>query len=124
MQLVVPPELGYPADDPSHERVGPKPTTFGGQRTLDFVLQNKNYIDKVSGEGRGRAGGGRERGEVRGREDYESEQAPLSMGPLAASGSSRQAASGEGWGWWGLTWLGGVVVGVAAADGDGAVRRC
>ena len=30
-QLVVPPNLGYPEDDPSHERVGPKPSTFSGQ---------------------------------------------------------------------------------------------
>lgn len=30
-QLVVPPQLGYPSDDPSHERVGPKPSTFSGQ---------------------------------------------------------------------------------------------
>ncbi|KAL3931264.1 MAG: hypothetical protein SGPRY_001196 [Prymnesium sp.] len=46
-QLVVPPELGYPADDPSHDRVGPKPTTFSGQRALNFVLQNTELIDKV-----------------------------------------------------------------------------
>jgi FKBP-type peptidyl-prolyl cis-trans isomerase len=30
-QIVVPPQIGYPDDDPSHERVGPKPTTFSGQ---------------------------------------------------------------------------------------------
>ena len=27
-QIVVPPEIGYPDSDPSHERVGPKPSTF------------------------------------------------------------------------------------------------
>jgi hypothetical protein len=46
-QLVVPPELGYPADDPTHDRVGPKPASFSGQRTLDFVLSNKGFVDKV-----------------------------------------------------------------------------
>lgn len=30
-QLIVPPRLGYPEDDPSHDRVGPKPSTFSGQ---------------------------------------------------------------------------------------------
>lgn len=39
-QLIIPPELGYPLDDPKHDRVGPKPSTFSGQRALDFVLQN------------------------------------------------------------------------------------
>jgi len=46
-QIVFPPALGYPADDPSHERVGPKPTTFSGQRALNFVLQNTELIDKT-----------------------------------------------------------------------------
>lgn len=46
-QLVVPPQLGYPEDDPSHDRVGPKPTTFSGQRALNFVLQNTELIDKT-----------------------------------------------------------------------------
>jgi hypothetical protein len=32
--------LGYPEDDPTHARVGPKPTTFSGQRALNFVLDN------------------------------------------------------------------------------------
>jgi len=44
---VVPPNLGYPSDDPKHERVGPRPSTFSGQRALDFVLQNKELIDKT-----------------------------------------------------------------------------
>mmetsp|Transcript_35309 Transcript_35309/g.110340 ORF Transcript_35309/g.110340 Transcript_35309/m.110340 type:complete len:80 (-) Transcript_35309:44-283(-) len=46
-QLVVTPELGYPEDDPSHTRVGPKPSTFDGQRALNFVLFNKGLIDKT-----------------------------------------------------------------------------
>jgi len=28
------------ADDKGHKRVGPTPTTFSGQRALDFVLDN------------------------------------------------------------------------------------
>lgn len=42
LQIVVPFEkdLSYPADDPNHTRVGPKPTTFSGQRALNFVLEN------------------------------------------------------------------------------------
>lgn len=32
--------LSYPPDDPEHERVGPKPTTFSGMRALNFVLEN------------------------------------------------------------------------------------
>jgi len=40
-QVLVPygPE-SYPADDLEHTRVGPKPTTFSGQRALNFVLEN------------------------------------------------------------------------------------
>jgi hypothetical protein len=45
--VVVPPELGYPSDDPNHDRVGPKPSTFSGQRALDFVLKNQGLVDKV-----------------------------------------------------------------------------
>lgn len=44
-QIIVPPELGYPASDPSHTQVGPKPLTFSGQRALDFVLQVSGAID-------------------------------------------------------------------------------
>lgn len=44
---IVPPNLGYPASDPSHTRVGPRPSTFSGQRALDFVLENKELIDKT-----------------------------------------------------------------------------
>jgi hypothetical protein len=40
-QVLVPfGSLGYPADDAAHDRVGPKPTTFSGQRALNFVLEN------------------------------------------------------------------------------------
>lgn len=46
-QVIVPPELGYPSDDPEHDRVGPKPSTFSGQRALDFVLKNQGLVDKV-----------------------------------------------------------------------------
>ena len=46
-QLVVPPNVGYPPNDPFHERIGPKPSTFSGQRALDFVLENKELIDKT-----------------------------------------------------------------------------
>lgn len=48
-QLVVPnrPGLGYPPSDPKHEKVGPRPSTFSGQRALNFVLQNQDMIDKT-----------------------------------------------------------------------------
>ena len=78
-QLVIPPDLGYPSTDPSHEKVrakrarracfavsfagpqraprrdmragpwqvGPRPSTFSGQRALDFVLGNRDLIDKT-----------------------------------------------------------------------------
>jgi FKBP-type peptidyl-prolyl cis-trans isomerase len=40
-QVIVPyGALSYPADDSAHDRVGPKPTTFSGQRALNFVLDN------------------------------------------------------------------------------------
>lgn len=42
-QLIVDqPALSYPAGDPSHDRVGPKPSTFGGQRALNSVLETPN----------------------------------------------------------------------------------
>lgn len=63
-QVVVPyGDLSYPADDSSHERVGPKPSTFSGQRALNFVLDNPRVdrtmlfnvkvirIDKPNGKG-------------------------------------------------------------------------
>lgn len=40
-QIIVPfGELSYPANDLEHNVVGPKPTTFSGQRALNFVLEN------------------------------------------------------------------------------------
>lgn len=48
MQIIVPAELGYPSKgDEQHDIVGPKPTTFSGMRALNFVLDNKNLIDKT-----------------------------------------------------------------------------
>ena len=46
-QIVVPPDLGYPLDDPPHDKVGPKPPNFDGQRALNFVLFNQGLIDKT-----------------------------------------------------------------------------
>lgn len=46
-QLIVPPSIGYPKSDMEHEKVGPKPTTFSGQRALNFVLENQELIDKT-----------------------------------------------------------------------------
>ena len=46
-QIIVPAELGYPIGDPDHQLVGPRPATFSGQRALNFVLDNKNLIDKT-----------------------------------------------------------------------------
>lgn len=64
-QVVVPfvNKLSYPEDDPTHERVGPKPATFSGQRALNFVLDNPRLdrtllfnvkvirVDKSNGKG-------------------------------------------------------------------------
>ncbi|GJP76465.1 hypothetical protein CLOP_g6908, partial [Closterium sp. NIES-67] len=44
-RIVVPPEIGYP--DGNFNKQGPKPTTFSGQRALDFVLKNQGLIDKT-----------------------------------------------------------------------------
>ncbi|XP_010556268.1 PREDICTED: peptidyl-prolyl cis-trans isomerase FKBP19, chloroplastic-like [Tarenaya hassleriana] len=44
-RIIVPPELGYPENDFNNS--GPKPTTFSGQRALDFVLKNQGLIDKT-----------------------------------------------------------------------------
>ncbi|KDP23254.1 hypothetical protein JCGZ_23087 [Jatropha curcas] len=44
-RIVVPPELGYPEND--FNKSGPRPTTFSGQRALDFVLRNQGLIDKT-----------------------------------------------------------------------------
>lgn len=44
-RIVVPVELGYP--DGNFKKVGPKPSTFAGERALDFVLSNRGMIDKT-----------------------------------------------------------------------------
>lgn len=44
-RIIVPPELGYPESD--YNKGGPRPTTFSGQRALDFVLRNQGLIDKT-----------------------------------------------------------------------------
>lgn len=44
-RIIVPEELGYPGNDLN--KLGPKPTTFSGQRTLDFVLRNAGMVDKT-----------------------------------------------------------------------------
>ena len=37
-QIVLPyGPFSYPNNDPTHDRVGPKPSTFSGQRALNFV---------------------------------------------------------------------------------------
>ena len=63
-QVVIPyGSLSYPSDDPNHDRVGPKPTTFSGNRALNFVLDNPRVdrtllfnvklirVDKSNGRG-------------------------------------------------------------------------
>ncbi len=42
---MVPIELGYPEDN--WRKLGPKPSTFAGDRALDFVLKNRGLIDKT-----------------------------------------------------------------------------
>ncbi|KAG2453336.1 hypothetical protein HYH02_001560 [Chlamydomonas schloesseri] len=44
-RIIVPLELGYPEDN--WRKLGPKPSTFAGDRALDFVLANKGMIDKT-----------------------------------------------------------------------------
>lgn len=44
-RVIVPPELGYPGND--FKNAGPRPTTFSGERALDFVLKNQGLIDKT-----------------------------------------------------------------------------
>ncbi|TXG48764.1 hypothetical protein EZV62_024639 [Acer yangbiense] len=44
-RIIVPRELGFPEND--YNKSGPKPTTFSGQRALDFVLRNQGLIDKT-----------------------------------------------------------------------------
>mmetsp|Transcript_1912 Transcript_1912/g.4062 ORF Transcript_1912/g.4062 Transcript_1912/m.4062 type:complete len:249 (-) Transcript_1912:319-1065(-) len=65
-QIIVPyGELGYPStkDDGSHDKIGPKPSTFSGERALNFVLDNPRVdrtllfnvklirVDKSDGKG-------------------------------------------------------------------------
>ena len=65
-QIIVPyGELGYPStkEDASHDKIGPKPTTFSGERALNFVLDNPRVdrtllfnvkmirVDKADGKG-------------------------------------------------------------------------
>ena len=44
-RIIVPVELGYPENDLRAAR--PSPSTFSGQRALDFVLKNQGLIDKT-----------------------------------------------------------------------------
>lgn len=70
-QVIVPyGDLGYPStkDDASHDKIGPKPSTFSGERALNFVLDNPRVdrtllfnvklirIDKADGNGGFRRG--------------------------------------------------------------------
>jgi len=62
-QVVVPFESSYPLSDLEHNKVGPKPSTFSGQRALNFVLENPRLdrtllfnvkvirVDKPNGQG-------------------------------------------------------------------------
>jgi FKBP-type peptidyl-prolyl cis-trans isomerase len=44
-RVIIPENLGYPNYD--FNSWAPRPTTFSGQRTLDFVLKGKGMIDKT-----------------------------------------------------------------------------
>jgi len=45
-RIIVPEEIGYPPS--GFDKVGPKPSTFSGQRALDFVLASKDsMMDKT-----------------------------------------------------------------------------
>jgi FKBP-type peptidyl-prolyl cis-trans isomerase len=70
-QIVIPyGEFSYPESDLAHDVVGPKPSTFSGQRALNFVLQNPRIdrtllfnvkvirVDKPDGKGGFKRGGG------------------------------------------------------------------
>lgn len=48
-RIIVPVELGYSIanNDTSMPFDEPKPSTFSGQRSLDFVLRNQGLIDKT-----------------------------------------------------------------------------
>lgn len=69
-QVVIPyGDDSYPESDLSHDIVGPKPSTFSGQRALNFVLQNPRIdrtllfnvkvirVDKPDGKGGFKRGG-------------------------------------------------------------------
>ena len=46
-RIIVPEEIGYPRDS-GFSKVGPKPSTFSGERALDFVLSSKaDLMDKT-----------------------------------------------------------------------------
>eukprot|EP00959_Pyramimonas_sp_CCMP1952_P169260 3536072-Pyramimonas_sp.AAC.2 len=46
-RLIVPAgALSYPQDT-GFKKIGPVPTSFGGKRTLDFVMVNAGAIDKT-----------------------------------------------------------------------------
>ncbi|CAE8600652.1 unnamed protein product [Polarella glacialis] len=42
-QFIIPVELGYDAE----KKLGPRPSTFSGQRALDFVMDNQGLVDKT-----------------------------------------------------------------------------
>jgi len=45
-RIIVPEEIGYPRD--GFQRIGPKPSTFSGERALDFVLASRDsMMDKT-----------------------------------------------------------------------------
>jgi hypothetical protein len=44
-RIIVPVELGYPGGD--FRKQGPRPSTFAGERALDFVESNQGMIDKT-----------------------------------------------------------------------------
>lgn len=48
-RIIVPEEIGYPAADrPAWKRLGPAPSTFSGERALDFVLSSRaDLMDKT-----------------------------------------------------------------------------
>lgn len=48
-QIIVPSQIGYPASDRGHKKVGPKPTTFSGKRALDFVLEVRSMLSVPNG---------------------------------------------------------------------------
>ena len=45
-RIIVPEEIGYPKD--GFKTVGPKPSTFSGERALDFVLASRDNMMEVA----------------------------------------------------------------------------